>query len=251
MTIKVKDKGSVDMAGHSKWKNIQKRKNAQDSKKGKIFQKLSREIYVAAKGGADPDMNSALRLVIDKAKSANMPNDNVDRAIKRATDAGDGANYDEVVYEGYGPGGIGVLVYGLTDNHNRTSTNIRTAFNHNGGALGEKGSVAFQFDRKGYLVLEKAKITDDEDTLMMNILEAGAEDMEVSDEIIEVYTLPADFTAVRDELSQIYPLVQAELSMVPSILVPLNDELIEEFENMIDIIEDDDDVTDVYHNADY
>ena len=239
------------MAGHSKWKNIQKRKNAQDSKKGKIFQKLSREIYVAAKNGGDPDMNPSLRLVLDKAKSANMPNDNVERAIKRATDSADGANYDEVVYEGYGPGGIGVLVYGLTDNHNRTRTNIRTAFNHNGGNLGEKGSVAFQFERKGYIAIEREGLEDDEDTLMMNILEAGAEDMEMSEDVVEVYTAPTDFTAVRDALAENYTLAQSELTMKPNISVPLDEALVEDFEAMIDIIEDDDDVTDVYHNAEY
>lgn len=239
------------MAGHSKWKNIQKRKNAQDSKRGKIFQKLSREIYMAAKGGPDPDMNPTLRMVLDKAKSANMPNDNIDRAIKRATDAGEGANYNEVVYEGYGPGGIGVLVFGLTDNHNRTGTNIRTAFNHNGGALGEKGSVAFQFERKGYLAIEREGLEDDEDTLMMNVLEAGAEDMEITDDVIEIYTAPTDFTTVRDNLSELYTLAQSELTMIPSVSVPLADNLVEEFEAMIDVIEDDDDVTDVYHNAEY
>lgn len=239
------------MAGHSKWKNIQKRKNAQDSKRGKVFQKLSREIYVAAKGGGDPDMNPALRLVLDKAKSANMPNDNIDRAIKRATDSADGANYDEVVYEGYGPGGIGVLVYGLTDNLNRTGTNVRTAFNHNGGNLGEKGSVAFQFERKGYIAIERKGLEDDEDTLMMNILESGAEDMDISEEVVEVYTAATDFTAVRDALGQHYTISQAELTMKPNILVPLDESLVEEFEAMIDIIEDDDDVTDVHHNAEY
>src|SRR5699024_2382598 len=239
------------MAGHSKWKNIQKRKNAQDSKKGKIFQKLSREIYVAAKNGGDPDMNPSLRLVLDKAKSANMPNDNVERAIKRATDSADGANYDEVIYEGYGPGGIGVLVYGLTDNHNRTGTSIRTDFNHNGGNLGEKGSVAFQFERKGDIANEREGLEDDEDTLMMNILEAGAEDMEMSEAVVEVYTAPTDFTAVRDALAEHYTLAQSELTMKPNISVPLDEALVEDFEAMIDIIEDDDDVTDVYHNAEY
>ncbi|MGO1932205.1 MAG: YebC/PmpR family DNA-binding transcriptional regulator, partial [Ruoffia tabacinasalis] len=163
----------------------------------------------------------------------------------------DGANYDEVVYEGYGPGGIGVLVYGLTDNHNRTGTNIRTAFNHNGGNLGEKGSVAFQFERKGYIAIEREGLEDDEDTLMMNILEAGAEDMEMSEDVVEVYTAPTDFTAVRDALAENYTLAQSELTMKPNISVPLDEALVEDFEAMIDIIEDDDDVTDVYHNAEY
>lgn len=237
------------MAGHSKWKNIQKRKNAQDSKRGKIFQKLSREIYVAAKNGADPDMNAALRQVLDKAKGANMPNDNIERAIKRASDSQNGANYDEIVYEGYGPGGVGVLAYCLTDNVNRTATNVRVAFNHNGGSLGEKGSVAFQFERKGYIAIDRAGLEDDEDTIMMTVLEAGAEDMELSDEAVEVYTSASDFSAVRDALSQSYELAQAELSMVPNVTVPLTNEQVVEFEKMLEAIEDDDDVTDVYHNA--
>lgn len=239
------------MAGHSKWKNIQKRKNAQDSKRGKLFQKLSREISVAAKNGADPEMNPALRLALDKAKSANMPNDNIDRAIKKATETAEGANYSEVVYEGYGPGGIGILVYGLTDNFNRTGTNIRVAFNHNGGSLGEKGSVAFQFERKGYIAIERTNLEVDEETLMMDVLEAGADDMEVSDEVIEIFTHPKDFVEVRDTLSQTYELSQAELTMQPINTVPLATDQIETFEAMIDVIEDDDDVTEVFHNAEY
>src|SRR5699024_6004806 len=148
---------------------------------------------------------------------ATMQDNNVERAIEGASDSADGANYDEVVYEGYGPGGIGVLVYGLTDNHNRTGTNIRTAFNHNGGNLGEKGSVAFQFERKGYIAIEREGLEDDEDTLMMNILEAGAEDMEMSEDVVEVYTAPTDFTAVRDALAENYTLAQSELTMKPNI----------------------------------
>ncbi|XJS10757.1 YebC/PmpR family DNA-binding transcriptional regulator [Aerococcaceae bacterium WGS1372] len=239
------------MAGHSKWKNIQKRKNAQDSKRGKIFQKLSREIYVAAKNGSDPEMNPSLRLALDKAKSANMPNDNIERAIKRASDIQGGANYDEIVYEGYGPGGVGVLAYCLTDNVNRTATNVRVAFNHNGGSLGEKGSVAFQFERKGYIAIDREGLEDDEDTIMMTVLEAGAEDLELSNEVVEVYTQAADFASVRDALSQSYELAQAELSMVPNVTVPLTEDQVADFEKMLEAIEDDDDVTDVYHNADY
>ena len=145
------------MAGHSKWKNIQGRKNAQDAKRGKIFQKLSREIFIAAKnGGEDVATNPALRLAVDKARAANMPNDNVERAIKKATSSTDGANYAEITYEGYGPGGVAILVETLTDNRNRTATNVRVAFNKNGGSLGETGSVNYLFDRKGYLAIERA-----------------------------------------------------------------------------------------------
>ncbi len=162
------------MSGHSKWHNIQGRKNAQDAKRGKVFQKLSREIYMAAKaGGPDPSMNPALRLVVDKAKAANMPNDNVERAIKKATSAVDETNYDEITYEGYGPGGVGILVHALTDNRNRTATNVRVAFTRNGGSLGETGSVSYLFDRKGYIAIERDGLTVDEETMFEDVLEAG------------------------------------------------------------------------------
>lgn len=238
------------LAGHSKWANIKHRKGAQDAKRGKIFQKLSREIYKAAKdGGSDPDMNAALRLVIDKAKSNNMPNDNIDRAIKRATDPNSGANFDEVVYEGYGPNGIGVLVYGLTDNVNRTSTNVRVAFDRNGGSLGEKGSVSYLFDRKGYIAIEREGLDVDEDTMLMSVLEAGGEELETSDEVFEVYTEPSDFTDVRDALEKEYTLAQAELTMVPQTMIEVPEDKKETFEGMLEALEDDDDVSEVYHNA--
>ncbi|WP_368646055.1 YebC/PmpR family DNA-binding transcriptional regulator [Alkalibacterium putridalgicola] len=239
------------MAGHSKWNNIKQRKGAQDAKRGKIFQKLSKEIYKAAKdGGADPEMNAALRLAVDKAKSNNMPNDNIDRAIKRATDAGQGDNYDEVVYEGYGPNGIAILVHALTDNLNRSSTNIRVAFDRNGGSLGEKGSVSYMFDRKGYIAIAREGLDVDEDTMLMEVLEAGGEELETSDEVFEIYTEATDFTAVRDALKEAgYTLDQAELTMIPQTTVPVPADKEETFENLIDALEDDDDVSEVYHNA--
>lgn len=239
------------MAGHSKWKNIQGRKNAQDAKRGKIFQKIAREIYVAAKNGADPELNPALRQALDKARSANVPNENIKRAIKRATDAGAGENYDEVTYEGYGPNGVAVLVYALTDNRNRTGGSVRTAFTHNGGTLGERGSVAFQFERKGYLAIEREGLDVDEDTMMLAVLEAGAEELITSDEVFEIYSEPADFQSVREVLEADYELAQAELAMIPNVTIELPAESVEQFEKMIDALEDDDDVTDVIHNADY
>jgi len=167
------------MAGHSKWKNIQRRKNAQDAKRGKIFMKLAKEIYVAAKqGGGDPDANPSLRLAIDKAKAANMPNDNIERAIKKATGSQDGANYEEITYEGYGPGGVAVMVKCLTDNKNRTATSVRTAFNKNGGNLGETGCVSYMFERKGYIVIDGNGI--EEDDLFLEAIDAGAEELEAS-----------------------------------------------------------------------
>lgn len=236
------------MSGHSKWNNIQGRKNAQDAKRGKIFQKLSREIYMAAKAsGPNPDDNPALRLVMDKAKAANMPNDNVERAIKKATSAGEGENYDEIVYEGYGPGGVAILVHTLTDNRNRTATNVRVAFTRNGGNLGETGSVSYMFDRKGYIAIERAGLAVDEDTMLEDVIEVGAEDMLTSPEVFEIYTAPEDFTTVRDQLEQDgFKLAQAELTMVPQTTVVLDDDQKAQLEQLVDKLEDDDDVSDVY-----
>ncbi|GAB2318424.1 YebC/PmpR family DNA-binding transcriptional regulator [Alkalibacterium sp. s-m-22] len=240
------------MAGHSKWKNIQHRKGAQDAKKGKIFQKLSKEIYQAAKdGGTDPDTNAALRLAVDKAKANNMPNDNVDRAIKRATDSGQGADYKEVLYEGYGPSGIAVLVYALTDNLNRSSTNIRVAFDRNGGSMGEKGTVNYMFDRKGYIAISRENLDIDEDDMLMHVLEAGGEELETSDDVFEIYTEATEFAQVRDALKEAgFELDQSELTMIPQTTVPVPEDKVSVFEKLIDALEDDDDVSDVYHNAD-
>lgn len=238
------------MSGHSKWHNIQGRKNAQDAKRGKVFQKLSREIYMAAKAGSpDPSMNPALRLVVDKAKAANMPNDNVERAIKKATSAVDETNYDEITYEGYGPGGVGILVHALTDNRNRTATNVRVAFTRNGGSLGETGSVSYLFDRKGYIVIERDGLAVDEETMFEDVLEAGAEDLQTSPEVFEIYTAPEDFAAVRDELEKEFTLAQAELTMIPQTTIDLNEEQREQLERLVDKLEDDDDVSEVFTAA--
>ncbi len=238
------------MSGHSKWHNIQGRKNAQDAKRGKVFQKLSREIYMAAKaGGPDPSMNPALRLVVDKAKAANMPNDNVERAIKKATSAVDETNYDEITYEGYGPGGVGILVHALTDNRNRTATNVRVAFTRNGGSLGETGSVSYLFDRKGYIVIERDGLAVDEEKMFEDVLEAGAEDLQTSPEVFEIYTAPEDFAAVRDELEKEFTLAQAELTMIPQTTIDLNEEQREQLERLVDKLEDDDDVSEVFTAA--
>lgn len=238
------------MSGHSKWHNIQGRKNAQDAKRGKVFQKLSREIYMAAKaGGPDPSMNPALRLVVDKAKAANMPNDNVERAIKKATSAVDETNYGEITYEGYGPGGVGILVHALTDNRNRTATNVRVAFTRNGGSLGETGSVSYLFDRKGYIVIERDGLAVDEETMFEDVLEAGAEDLQTSPEVFEIYTAPEDFAAVRDELEKEFTLAQAELTMIPQTTIDLNEEQREQLERLVDKLEDDDDVSEVFTAA--
>lgn len=239
------------MSGHSKWSNIQGRKNAQDAKRGQIFQKISREIYMAVKsGGPDPSTNPQLRMMMDKAKSANMPNDNVKRAIAKGSQSGEGENYEEITYEGYGPNGIAVLVHTLTDNRNRTGTNVRVAFNKNGGSLGETGSVSYMFDRKGYLAIERRDLAVDEDTMLMSVLEAGGEDMETSDEVFEIYTEPSDFISVRDDLEASgYKLAQAEITMVPQTTSELPADKKALFQTMLDKLEEDDDVSEVFHNA--
>ncbi len=239
------------MAGHSKWKNIQGRKNAQDAKRGKIFQKLSREIYVAAKaGGPDPATNAALRLVMDKAKAANMPNDNIDRALKKASSSGDNEHYDEITYEGYGPGGTAILVYALTDNRNRTATNVRVAFTRNGGSLGETGSVSYMFDRKGYIAIEREGLSIDEEGMFEQVLEAGADDLETLDEVFEIYTAPEDFVSVRDALeTNGFTLAQAGLTMIPQTETSLTKEQQEQLQVLVDKLEEDDDVSEVFTSA--
>ncbi|MCH4057718.1 YebC/PmpR family DNA-binding transcriptional regulator [Lapidilactobacillus gannanensis] len=239
------------MSGHSKWHNIQGRKNAQDSKRGKIFQKLSRELYMAAKGGdPDPANNPSLRLVMDKARAANMPKDNIERAIKKAQ-GGEGESYDEVTYEGYAPGGVAVLVEGLTDNKNRTASDVRVAFTRNGGSLGATGSVSYMFDRRGYFVIDRTTTDADEDQMLEDVMDAGADDLQTSDDAYEIYTDPTDFATVRDSLeAKGYKFAEAELTMVPQNTTPVPADKVEQFERMIDLLEDNDDVQNVYHAGD-
>ncbi|KZM54863.1 YebC/PmpR family DNA-binding transcriptional regulator [Aeribacillus pallidus] len=236
------------MAGHSKWKNIQRRKNAQDAKRGKIFMKLAKEIYVAAKqGGGDPDANPSLRLAIDKAKAANMPNDNIERAIKKATGSQDGANYEEITYEGYGPGGVAVMVKCLTDNKNRTATSVRTAFNKNGGNLGETGCVSYMFERKGYIVIDGNGI--EEDDLFLEAIDTGAEELEASGEAFEIYTAPENLNNVKTALEEKgYKLETAEITWIPQTYTQLDETTAEKMYKLIDVLEDDDDVQEVFHN---
>lgn len=241
------------MAGHSKWNNIKQRKGAQDAKKGKIFQKLSKEIYQAAKdGGPDPEDNAALRSAIEDARAQNMPNDNVERAIEKATSAGEGEDYHPVMYEGYGPNGVAILVDGLTDNANRTSANVRSAFTKNNANLGTKGSVSYMFDQKGYFVILREELDIDEDTMLMSALEAGAEDMETSENVFEIYSDPTDFAQVRDALQEEgYKFEQASLTYVPQNTIPVDEETQEAVEKLIEVLEDDEDVNEVYHNGDF
>src|SRR5699024_3201146 len=189
------------MAGHSKWHNIQRRKGAQDKKRGKIFMRHARLIYTAAKeGGGDPEMNPALRTAIENAKADNLPNDNIDRAIKKATGNLDGANVEEVTYEGYGPSGIAVIVHVLTDNRSRTASEVRHAFTKVGGNLGASGCVSFMFDRKGYIVMTNEDGAIDEDELTLEAIDAGADDIEYEDGVFEIYTEPEQFNQVKTAL---------------------------------------------------
>lgn len=238
------------MSGHSKWANIKHKKEKSDSKRGKIFTKLGREIAVIVKqGGPDPAANSKLKDVIAKAKAANMPNDNIERSIKKAAGDVDGANYEEIVYEGYGPGGVAVIVEAMTDNRNRTAGDVRHYFDKFGGNLGQTGSVSFMFNRKGVILIEKTDATN-EDDLMMEALDAGAEDFNVEDEYFEVTTAPEDFSIVREALEKKgYEFMEAGIEMVPATMTKLTDaKQIEFMDKLIDNLEDLDDVQNVYHN---
>src|SRR5699024_1839312 len=238
------------MAGHSKWHNIQRRKNAQDAKKGKIFMRHAKNIYTAAKeGGGDVDMNAALRTAVDKAKADNMPNDNIDRAIKKATGDLDGAHYEEITYEGYGPGGIAVIVSVRTDNKNRTASEIRHAFKKNDGNLGENDSVTFMFDRKGYILIEDEDGAIDEDEISMEAIEAGADDIVGENDVYEIYTDPENFHNVRDYLRETnYELAEADVSFFPQTYNAPSEDDEQKMLNLIDMLEDSEDTQDIYHN---
>ncbi|CAI2586291.1 putative transcriptional regulatory protein YebC [Apilactobacillus kunkeei] len=237
------------MSGHSKWHNIQGRKGAQDKKRGKIFQKLSRDLYQAAKaGGPEPDGNPQLRLVIDKAHAANMPKDNIQRAIDKASGQG-GANYEEITYEGYGPAGTAIMVSCLTDNKNRTAAAVRSAFSHHGGSLGSNGSVSYMFDRKGYIVILRDSLDVDEDSMLMDVLDAGGEDMKSDDDQFEIFTAPSDLTAVRDALQEKYDLDTAEVTMFPQNKTAVPSDKVSQYTGLIDELDENDDVQDVYEAA--
>ncbi|MFD2046203.1 YebC/PmpR family DNA-binding transcriptional regulator [Ornithinibacillus salinisoli] len=238
------------MAGHSKWKNIQKRKNAQDAKKGKIFMRHAKDIYIAAKqGGGDLSTNASLRAAVDKAKADNMPNDNIDRAIKKATGSIDGAKYEEITYEGYGPGGVAVIVHVLTDNRNRTAAEIRHAFKKNGGNLGENGSVSFMFERKGYIAIVNENGSISEEDMTLEVIEAGAEDIITDGDVFEVFTSPDDFPSVCDHLrANDYELEEQEVTLIPQNYQTLAPEDEANMHNLMETLEENEDVQDIYHN---
>ncbi|MGI6040476.1 MAG: YebC/PmpR family DNA-binding transcriptional regulator [Clostridiales bacterium] len=237
------------MAGHSKWKNIQATKNKNDAKRAKIFTKLSREIIVAVReGGPNPDTNARLRDVIAKAKAANVPNDNLKRVIDRAAGNVDQSNYENVIYEGYGPEGVAVIVESMTDNRNRTASDVRHYFDKYGGNLGATGCVSWSFDNKGVIVIERGDI--DEDTMMMDAIESGASDIEIEEETYIIFTDPNEFSTVREALEKLdYSFVSAQVEMVPQNYVKLeNEESIKNMEKLIDMLEDNDDVQQIWHN---
>jgi len=237
------------MAGHSKWANIKHRKAAQDARRGKVFTKLIRELTVAAKGGAIPEDNPRLRAAVDKALAANMKRDTIDKAIARGAGAGEGDNYEECTYEGYGVSGVAILVECMTDNKNRTVSDVRHAFTKRGGNLGTDGSVAYLFSRKGQITFEPGA---DEERIMEVALEAGAEDIETYDDTsIEVSTSFEDFLAVKDSMVEAgLEFANAEVTMVPSTTVPLDRDDAEKTLALVDMLEDLDDVQNVFTNAD-
>ncbi len=240
------------MSGHSKWNNIKRKKEKTDGQKAKIFTKMGREISVAVKegGSADPSVNSKLKDAIAKAKANNVPNDNIDRILKKAASDASGENYESLQYEGYGPCGIAVIVETLTDNRNRTAADLRHYFDKCGGNMGQTGCVSFMFNKKGKLIIEAEGL--DEDQVMEDALEAGATDFEADEDVFDISTEPEDFSAVRDDLeAKGYTFVTAEVQMVPDVLSTIDDpDAIKNMDKLLDMLEDNDDVQDVWHNWD-
>ncbi len=240
------------MSGHSKFANIKHKKEKNDAARGKIFTKIGRELAVAVKegGGPDPANNSRLRDVIAKAKANNMPNDNIERSIKKAAGDADASNYEHVTYEGYGPNGIAIIVDALTDNKNRTASNVRNAFTKGSGSIGTQGCVSFMFDKKGQIIVDKEECELDSDDLMMTALDAGAEDFVEEEDSYEILTVPEAFSDIRLALEESgIPMVSAEVTMIPQTYVELSDEKdIKNIQKTLDLLEEDDDVQEVYHN---
>ena len=240
------------MSGHSKWHNIQAKKGKADAARGAIFTKIGREIAIAVReGGANPDSNGKLRDVIAKAKANNMPNDNIQRSIKKASGELSNVVYEQITYEGYAPGGVAIIVETITDNRNRTASDVRHCFAKYDGNMGTTGSVSFMFDEKGVLVVERAPGMD-EDEMMMTALDAGAEDMKTQEDAFEIYTAPNDFSAVREALEKAgYAFLSADTQMIPQNLVTVSDpDTVTKIRKMLDLLDESDDVQNVFHNAD-
>ena len=241
------------MSGHSKFANIKHKKEKNDAAKGKIFTVIGREIAVAVKeGGADPANNSKLRDVIAKAKAANMPNDTIDRGIKKAAGDANSVNYENLTYEGYGPAGVAIIVETLTDNKNRTASNVRAAFSKGNGNIGTPGSVSFMFDKKGQIIIDKEECEMEADDLMMMALDAGAEDFSEEEDSDESLTAPDDFSAVREALEkENVPMLEADVTMIPQTWVTLtDDDAKKKMQRILDLLDEDDDVQATYHNWD-
>ena len=240
------------MSGHSKWHNIAAKKGKADAARGKIFTKLGRELLMAVKqGGPDPDSNSKLRDVIAKCKSNNMPNDTINNAIKRAAGAGNSESYEEIVYEGYGPNGIAVIVNASTDNRNRTAADVRHVFDKFGGNLGTNGCVSYMFEKKGVIVIEKAAANMSEDDLMLIAIDAGAENFEAEEEVYEITTSADDFSKVREELEKNgLSFLEASVQMVPNMYSQLDEEGARKMGLLLEKLDELDDVIEVYHNWD-
>ena len=238
------------MSGHSKWHNIQAKKGKADAARGKIFTKLGRELLIAVKqGGPDPAGNSKLKDVIAKCKANNMPNDTINNAIKKASGAGSNDNYEEIVYEGYGPNGVAVIVNASTNNKNRTAADVRHVFDKAGGNLGTTGCVSYMFEKKGVIVIEKEGCPLSEDDLMMLSIEAGAEDFSSEEEVYQIITAPNDFTNVTEELEKNnMTFLEAGVQMVPNTYVTLDEKGAEKMQRLIDSLDDLDDVLEVFHN---
>jgi YebC/PmpR family DNA-binding regulatory protein len=241
------------MSGHSKFANIKHKKERNDSAKGKVFTVIGREIAVAVKeGGSDPANNSRLRDVIAKAKANNMPNDTIDRGIKKAAGDANSVNYETITYEGYGPNGVAIIVDTLTDNKNRTAANVKNAFTKGGGNVGTPGCVSFMFDKKGQIIIDKEECDMDADELMMIALDAGAEDFSEEEDSFEVLIAPEEFSAVREALEAAkIPMIQAEVTMIPQTWVELTDEdSLKKMNRILDLLDAEDDVQATYHNWD-
>lgn len=239
------------MSGHSKFSNIKHKKEKNDAAKGKIFTIIGREIAVAVKeGGPDPDNNGKLREVIAKAKANNMPNDTIERGIKKAAGNMDAVNYESVTYEGYGPKGTAIIVKALTDNKNRTASNVRNAFTKGGGSVGTQGCVSYMFDEKGQIIIDREECDREPDDVMMLVLDAGAEDFSEEEDSFEILTAPEDFNAVLEALEkENIQMASAEITMIPQTYVNLTEEAdIRQFQKTMDLLDEDDDVQSVYHN---
>lgn len=240
------------MSGHSKWANIKRKKEATDTKRAGIFSKLGKELTVAVKmgGSPDPNVNRKLRDVIAKCKANNMPNDNINRCIQKAAGDGNGANYEEITYEGFGPCGVAVIVEATTDNKNRTAADVRHIFSKAGGSLGVNGSVGYMFEKKGYILIEKSESID-EDELMMTVLDAGADDFVPDEEYIEIFTSPDTFSDVLEAVEKTgAKIVESDVRQIANMKKELTEEEEEKMQNFLDRMDENDDVQNVWHNAD-